>query len=80
MREADQSIVLLDVVPDERDMLIGVEPEAFFVEPHYKDHPIVLARLAKTDLSRLSVYVERRWRNIARKKRIKAYEDSHENR
>ena len=64
LRRADESIVLMNVVPDERVDLIAAEPEAFFLEPHYEPYPIVLVRLAPIPAARLSPYLWRRWRGI----------------
>lgn len=75
-RVADDSIVLLDVDRFERDHLLATEPQIYFLEPHYQAHEIVLARLALADLAAVSMYVERRWRNVAPRKLI-AQRDKH---
>lgn len=74
LRQADQSIVLLDVVFEEREMLLAAEPELFFLEQHYRDYPIVLARLAPMELSRVQVLLERRWRNVAPRKLVRKHD------
>jgi len=45
LRAEDNSVVLVDVTFDEREMLMEAEPEVFHITPHYKDYPSVLARL-----------------------------------
>lgn len=78
LRLADESIVLMDVVPDERDHLVAAEPGAFFVEPHYVPHPIVLVRLARIDAARLRPYLVRRWRGITPKTLVRQHESRHD--
>ena len=59
---------------DERDMLIEAEPSLFHVTDHYRDYPMVLARLGKLDVGTLKAMLERRWREIYPKKMLKALE------
>ena len=51
-RTEDNSLVLLDVAPDERDMLIEANPATFHTTPHYDGYPIVLARLEMLEPAR----------------------------
>jgi len=46
LRAEDESLVLMDVSFDEREMLIEAEPATFHFTAHYKDYPCVLARMA----------------------------------
>lgn len=69
-RPEDDSVTLHDVPPDERAMLIAADPAAFHMTPHYRDHPIVLARLAAIPPEVLSRFLERRWRAIAPKRLV----------
>ena len=45
LRREDQSLVLVGVSFDEREMLIEAEPATFHITAHYKDYPSVLARM-----------------------------------
>ena len=45
LRGEDQSVVLMGVSFDERDMLMEAEPKTFHITSHYKDYPSVLARI-----------------------------------
>ena len=72
LRAEDQSVVLLDVGFDEREMLIEAEPATFHVTAHYKDYPAVLARVATLHPGSLTNFLERRWRRIAPKALVKA--------
>ena len=74
LRPEDQSIVLVDVSFDEREMLMEAEPQTFHFTAHYKDYPAVLARLESLHPGSLCAFLERRWRNVAPKTVIKAYD------
>ena len=71
LRREDDSLVLLEVSFDEREMLIEAEPETFHFTAHYKDYPAVLARMASLHPGSFSNFLERRWRKIAPKKAVK---------
>ena len=72
LRGEDQSLVLLDVGDDEREMLMEAAPATFHITPHYKDYPSVLARIESLHPGSLQNFLDRRWRKIAPKKLIKA--------
>ncbi len=69
-RAEDNSAVLFVDTLDVREMLIEVEPGIFHVTAHYKDYPIVLARLDKIDAKTLKGMLARRWQAIAPKKHL----------
>lgn len=70
LREEDGSAVLFVGSFDEREMLMEVEPEIFHVTSHYKDYPMVLARLAKADEKTLRGLLHQHWLRTAPKKLI----------
>jgi len=72
LRPDDGSAVLFVGSIDEREMLMEVEPAIFHVTAHYKDYPIVLARLAKIDAATLKGMLQRRWAEIAPKRKAGA--------
>lgn len=74
LRRDDGSMVLMDVSFDEREMLIEAEPETFHFTAHYKDYPCVLARIATLHPGSFRNFLDRRWRKIAPKKLVKAYD------
>jgi hypothetical protein len=74
LRAADQSLVLMEVGFDEREMLMEAEPATFHVTAHYKDYPAVLARIGALHPGSLRNFLERRWRKIAPKKMVRAWE------
>ena len=71
LRRDDQSLVLLDISFDEREMLIEAEPQTFHFTAHYKDYPAVLARMASLHPGSFRNFLDRRWRKIAPKKAVK---------
>lgn len=74
LRGEDDSLVLMDVGFDEREMLMEAEPDTFHLTPHYKDYPCVLARIGNLHPGSLRNFLERRFRKIARKAAVKAWE------
>jgi hypothetical protein len=71
LRREDQSMVLLDISHDEREMLMEAKPGTFHITPHYKDYPSVLARIETLHPGSLHNFLDRRWRKIAPKKLVK---------
>jgi hypothetical protein len=69
LRPEDDSLVLLDVPNDERDMLIAAEPGIFHTTPHYDGYPAVLVRLSTVDAPTLLGFLTRRWRTLSPKRR-----------
>src|SRR5215218_1643716 len=74
LRREDDSVVLLEVPFDEREMLMEAEPETFHFTAHYKDYPSVLARIATLHPGSFRNFLERRFRKIAKKSVVKAWE------
>ena len=74
LRREDNSLVLLDVSFDEREMLIEAEPQTFHFTAHYKDYPAVLARMTSLHPGSFRSFLDRRWRKIAPKKAVREYE------
>ena len=74
LRSEDDSLVLTGVTFDEREMLMEAEPATFHTTPHYKDYPSVLARLTSVDPGTVRRFFERRWREVAPKRAVKAYD------
>ncbi|MDR3512414.1 MAG: MmcQ/YjbR family DNA-binding protein [Caulobacteraceae bacterium] len=72
IRAEDQSLVLTGVSFDEREMYMEAEPATFHITAHYKDYPAVLARIASVDAGTVRVLLERRWREIAPRKLVRA--------
>lgn len=74
LRGEDESLVLMEVSYDEREMLMEAEPGTFHLTPHYKDYPCVLARIGDLHPGSLKNFLERRFRKVAKKAAVKAWE------
>ena len=74
LRRDDQSVVLMDVSFDEREMLMEAEPATFHLTAHYRDYPCVLARIADLHPGSFRNFLERRFRKVAKKTAIKAWD------
>ena len=72
LRVADRSLVLLGVPAEEREMLLEADPDTFFLEDHYRDHDIVLARLDRLEAGVFRSLLERRWRAVAPRRAVRA--------
>ena len=78
LRRDDASVVLMDVSYDEREMLMEAEPATFHLTPHYKDYPCVLARIESLHPGSFQNFLERRFRKVAKKSVVKAWEAERE--
>jgi hypothetical protein len=76
LRREDNSVVLMEVPFDEREMLMEAEPGAFHFTAHYKDYPCVLARIDTLHPGSFRNFLERRFRKIAKKAAVKDWEAS----
>ncbi len=74
LREDGETLVLPGVGLDERDMLLAAAPAVFFITPHYRDHPMVLMRLPAAHPDAAEALLRRRWREIAAKAAVKAFD------
>ena len=68
LRDDGRVLVVRDVEPEERALLVEEEPDAFFFTDHYADYPLVLVRLPHIGPDRLRPYLERSWRAHAPKR------------
>ena len=64
----------VDVALDEKDMLLDVSPDIFHTTPHYDGYPMVLAYLAQLEADTARAFLTRRWRNIAPKRMVAAWD------
>ena len=74
LRAEDASVVLQEVGFDERELLIEAAPQTFHFTEHYRNYPIVLARIAQIEADELRGFLERRWRKIAPKAAATAWD------
>ena len=73
IRSEDDSVVVHLDSFDERDLLIEMDPETFFFTDHYRNHTMVLARIASVDPAWLAAMMARRWRRVASRTLQKAH-------
>jgi hypothetical protein len=73
LRSEDDSVVVYVDSQDQRDMLIEAEPATFHITDHYRNYPIVLARLSEVDPAWLASALKRRWRAIVPARVAKAH-------
>jgi hypothetical protein len=74
IRRQDASVVIGCVPIDEREMLIELDPETFHFTAHYKDYPMVLARMTSVEPEQLRSFLTRQWRKNASKTFLKKYD------
>ncbi len=74
LKEDGETLVLPGIALEERAMLMEAEPGVFFITDHYRDWPSVLVRLPFATSEHLMAFLLRRWRAIAPKKIIKAWD------
>lgn len=74
LRKDNGDAVLMEAPLDEREMLIEADPDTFYFTPHYKDYPAVLARLPTLHPGSARNFIERRWRRLAKKADVKAWD------
>ena len=64
-RDGDTVLVLQLGTIGERDVLMQLEPRAFFFTEHYRNYPAVLIRLADVPRALLADVVSESWRHVA---------------
>ena len=64
-RDDDTVLVLQLRTIGERDVLMQLEPRAFFFTEHYRNYPAILIRLAEVPPALLADVVTESWRHIA---------------
>ena len=68
LRDDNEVLVLWCENLDEKEFLIGAEPDKFFTTPHYDGHAMVLVRLAAVDRKELGELLADSWRLRAPKR------------
>ena len=74
LKEDGDSLVVLGVPLDERDMLVESQPKLFYFTDHYKDYPMVLVRLSKAKRASVEPLLRRRWRELASKAAVRDFD------
>jgi len=71
---SDETAMFTGVGFDEREMLLEARPDVFHITPHYKDYPGMLVNLGPMERAECASFLEKRWRQIAPKKAVKAFD------
>ena len=64
-RDDDTVLVLQIASIDDRDVLMQLEPRAFFFTDHYRNYPAVLIRLAEVPRTLFRDVVTEAWRHVS---------------
>jgi hypothetical protein len=67
-------VMLTGTGPDEIDHLIEQDPATFHATQHFRDAKCIAARLATLDPTLLRAMLERRFRELAKKSVVRAWE------
>lgn len=71
LRAEDRSLVLRVGSIEQRDMMLELDPQTYFITDHYRDWPVILVRIAQITPTELKTMLARRWREIAPKKLLR---------
>lgn len=74
LKEDGDSLVVLGVPLDERDMLVESQPKLFYFTDHYRDYPMMLVRLSKAKRISVEPLLRRRWRELASKAAVREFD------
>jgi len=61
----DGETIVLRVDFDNRDAMMRVQPDVFYITDHYRDYPAVLVRLKAVNRAQLSELLADAWRLVA---------------
>ena len=64
-RDDDTVLVVLLATIAERDVLMDLQPRAFFFTEHYRNYPAVLVRLAEVPPPLLSDVITESWKHVS---------------
>jgi hypothetical protein len=73
---AGERAMLTGVPIEEIEMLTEADPELYWADAHHKNARCLVARLARFEPSAARAFLERRFREVARKSVLKAWEAS----
>lgn len=71
MRE-DGDTLVVKIEDSRRELLMQVDPQTYFMEPHYLGYPVVLLRLSRVKAESLARLLEDGWRMLAPKRLLAA--------
>lgn len=73
LREDGETLVI-KISEQERDLLMTINPEVFYITEHYRNYGAVLVRLARIEWEDLSDVIEQSWRRLAPRRLVAEYE------
>ncbi len=73
-RLKDPGTLVVHSAPDEKEMLMEVDPKVYFETDHYKGWNAVLVRLNKISTAKLRHRLEQTWRQKASKRLIAEFD------
>jgi hypothetical protein len=74
---SDEESVVVKVDMGERDLLMGAEPDVFFVTDHYREYGYVLVRVEAIEEDELLEVLTDSWRMVAPKRLLAAFDAEH---
>ena len=77
LREDGESVIVkVDKIL--RSSLLDGEPDIYFIEDHYLEHPLALVHLNKISVDDLKYLVETAWRMTATKRAIQSFDSQNQ--
>lgn len=76
LREDGETLVV-KISEHERDLLMTINPEVYYITEHYRNYGAVLVRLARIEWEDLSDVIEQSWRRLAPHRLVAEYERAH---
>ncbi len=64
----DGDTLVVKIEDSRRELLLQVDPQTYFMEPHYLGYPVVLLRLSRVQADSLARLLDDGWRMLAPKR------------
>ena len=74
---SDDETLVVKADMGERELLMGAEPDVFFITDHYRDWPYVLVRIPAVEPDELLEVLTDSWRMVAPKRLVAAFDAEH---
>ena len=74
LREDDEIAIRVEYAA--REVLMGADPETFYITEHYRCYPAMIVRLSRVDPEDLRKLLEEAWRRNASKRLLAAFEQN----
>ena len=68
----DGTTLVLKIEDSQRELLMQVDPDTYFMEEHYRGYPLVLVRLPQVRADSLARLIEDGWRMLATRRLLAA--------